>query len=70
VLCDESLNPADWRPGEIVLQDFELDVPPDLISGLYPVVIGVYDAGARLPVGETRLPHSADGVTLGQVEVR
>jgi hypothetical protein len=71
VICDESLNPADWRPGEIVLQDFELAVPPDLSAGLYPVVIGVYDpAGARLPVSETSLPHSADGVTLGQIEVR
>ena len=71
VICDESLNPADWRPGDIVLQDFELAVPPDLIAGLYPVVIGVYDeTGARLPVGETNLTHSADGVMLGEVEVR
>ena len=71
VICDESLNPADWRPGDIVMQDFELAVPPDLIAGQYPVVVGVYDvAGTRLPVGETRLPHSADGVTLGEVEVR
>jgi hypothetical protein len=70
VICDESLNPADWRPGEIVLQDFELAIPPDLIAGQYPVVIGVYDAGERLPVGGTALPHTADGVTLGGIDVK
>jgi hypothetical protein len=70
VLCDESLNPADWRPGEIVLQDFELAASPDLSAGSYPVVIGIYAAtGARLPVSETSLSHSADGVTLGEVKV-
>ena len=70
VICDESLNPADWRPGDIVLQDFELTLPPNLVAGQYPVVIGVYDAaGGRLPVSETSLTHSADGVTLGEVKV-
>jgi hypothetical protein len=35
------------------------------------VVIGLYDeAGARLPVRGTSLTHSADGVTLGEVEVK
>ncbi len=70
VICDESLNPADWRPGDIVLQDFALTLPPDAAAGQYPVVVGLYDStGARLPVGETSLPHTIDGVTLGQVEV-
>lgn len=68
-MCDGSLNQADWRPGEVLLQDFELTLPPD--AGRYSVVIGLYDeAGARLPVSETSLTHSADGVTLGEVEVR
>lgn len=67
-MCDGSLNQADWRPGEVVLQDFELTLPPD--AGRYSVVIGLYDeAGARLPVSETGLTHSVDGVTLGVVEV-
>ncbi len=71
VICDESLNPADWRPGDIVLQDFALTLPPDAAAGQYPVVVGLYDStGARLPVGETSLPHTDDGVTLDKVEVR
>jgi hypothetical protein len=71
VICDESLNPADWRAGDIMLQDFELATPSDLAAGSYPVVMGVYDeTGARLLVGETNLTHSTDGGTLGQVEVR
>jgi hypothetical protein len=71
VICDESLNPADWRSGDIVMQDFELSLPPDLTTGRYAVVVGVYEAvGGRLPVDEASLPHGADGVTLGEVEVR
>ena len=68
-MCDGSLNPADWRPGDVLLQDFELTLPLD--AGRYSVVMGLYDAaGARLPVSDTSLTHSADGVTLGEVEVK
>jgi hypothetical protein len=67
-MCDGSLNEADWRPGDVLLQDFELTLPPE--AGRYSVVIGLYDeAGARLPVSGTSLTHTADGVTLGEVEV-
>lgn len=69
VICDESLNPADWRPGDIVWQDFEVTLPPGLAAGQYPVIIGLYDAGGRLAVSDATLSHSADGVTLGPVEV-
>jgi hypothetical protein len=48
-----------------------LTLPPDAAAGQYPVVIGLYDStGARLPVSETNLLHTSDGVTLGEVEVR
>ena len=70
--CNFTLNEADWRPGDIVLQDFEMKVPAGLTPGKYPVVLGLYqpDTGARLPVSEPALGKDADSVDLGRIEVK
>jgi hypothetical protein len=70
--CAMSLNEADWRPGNIVLEDYALPVPVDLPPGRYNLVAGIYRApdGPRLPVRASDLPHDADGVTLGMIDVK
>jgi hypothetical protein len=70
--CNFTLNEADWRPGDIVLQDFEMKVPAGLTPDKYPVVLGLYqpDTGARLPVSEPALGKDADSVDLGRIEVK
>ena len=70
--CAMSLNEADWRPGNIVLEDYVLPVPNDLPPGRYNLVAGIYHAadGTRLPVRASDLPHSVDDATLGAIDVK
>ncbi len=52
-----------WTPGERVIDQHGLVVPPDAPPGTYPIIVGVYDAAdpaARLPVrqgGEAPTDH-------------
>lgn len=46
---------VDWAPGEVVLDNHALSLPPDLPPGSYRLIAGLYDindAGARLTVGD------------------
>jgi len=70
--CDYSLNEADWRPGDIVLEEYPLSIPPQIAPGQYRVVLGIYqpDSGSRLPVFESQLAHEDSSVVLGQIEIK
>jgi hypothetical protein len=70
--CAASLNEADWRPGNIVQEDYVLPIPNDLPRGPYQLFVGVYAAasGVRLPVTAANLSQSADDASLGTIEVR
>ena len=48
-----------WLPGEVVIDDYEIILPPDLVPGDYPIEVGLYlaETGRRLVV------ETADGVT-------
>lgn len=52
---------SDWRPGEIVVDHFRVDLPPDLPAGDYRLRTGFYD-----PATVTRLGDPAD---LGEVSL-
>jgi 4-amino-4-deoxy-L-arabinose transferase-like glycosyltransferase len=69
--CNFTLNEADWRPGDIVLETYEIPIPAGAPRGEYRVMLGVYEAesGARLPVLESELDHTGDSVLLGMLEV-
>jgi len=49
---------SSWRPGEIIDDEFPVQLPADLAPGEYPIEIGVYDerSGTRLllPNGDNR----------------
>jgi 4-amino-4-deoxy-L-arabinose transferase-like glycosyltransferase len=72
VLCDTTLNEADWRPGDILVDEYELTIPPEVQPGDYPVVIGFYQdaTGARLPVVAADIEHDGDSVTIGTLQIR
>lgn len=55
-----------WRPGTLVVDHNDVYLPPNLPSGDYRVVVGMYD-----PVTGARPPVTADGVSVpeGAVEV-
>lgn len=52
---------SDWRPGEIVVDHFRVDLPPDLPAGDYRLQTGFYD-----PATVTRL---GDPAGLGEVSL-
>ncbi|HET7088167.1 MAG TPA: hypothetical protein VFL17_05910 [Anaerolineae bacterium] len=70
--CNFSLNEADWRPGDIVLEEYTLPISPETAPGTYRVILGVYrpDTHARLPVLSSDPPHTGDGVVLGEIDVK
>jgi 4-amino-4-deoxy-L-arabinose transferase-like glycosyltransferase len=72
VLCDTTLNEADWRPGDILVDNYELTVPAETPPGDYPLVIGLYQdaTGARLPVVTADLEHDGDSVMIETLRVR
>jgi 4-amino-4-deoxy-L-arabinose transferase-like glycosyltransferase len=71
VLCDTTLNEADWRPGDILVDNYELSIPEGTPPGDYPVVIGLYQdaTGVRLPVVAADVAHDGDSVTIGTLHV-
>jgi hypothetical protein len=49
-----------WRPGEVVVDSYLMDLPADLAAGEYPLEIGLYlaETGQRLPVVLAGQPDS------------
>ncbi len=72
VPCSNSLNEADWRPGDVVLETYQLALPVNLAAGRYSIVMGMYEpeSGARLPVRVAAQPHDGDSVQLGVLQVQ
>jgi hypothetical protein len=67
--CANSLNEADWRPGNIVMESYQLSLPSDTPPGDYELWLGMYDAasGVRLPVTASSMVHDADSLHLGTI---
>jgi hypothetical protein len=60
-----------WEAGEVIVDEHALLVEPGAPAGMYNLVVGLYNAGGRLPAfaqDGTRWRH--DAVNLGRVEVR
>jgi hypothetical protein len=70
--CSFTLNKADWQPGNIVLEEYHIPIPPDMSRGEYDIALGMYqmDSNVRLPVIESELEHTADSVTLGKIVLK
>jgi hypothetical protein len=59
-----------WAEGEVVDDKHSIPTRSDMASGSYAVLVGLYDAGGRVPAFRadgSRWPH--DAVKLGTVEV-
>jgi hypothetical protein len=58
-----SLPTRRWQPGWIVLDEYQVALPPDLPPGIYALRAGMYRADGNA------LPAGGDGVELGTVTV-
>ncbi len=69
--CHFTLNEQDWRPGNFVLETYNLSVPVETSSGDYRIAWGMYDPASnqRLPVIASELEHTADLVILKVTKV-
>jgi hypothetical protein len=59
-----------WFEGEYVTDDYILNLPADLPSGEYRMLVGMYDpeTGVRVPLADPNgLPLTGDAATLGDV---
>jgi len=63
-----------WRPGEVIVDRYDIALKPDVPPGVYPLRVGLYDPATGERLGPVR---SADGVVqandqlqLAEVEVR
>lgn len=61
---NNSLPTARWQPGWIVLDEYQLALPPDLPPGAYALRVGMYSAD-----GST-LPPDGQGIELGTVTIQ
>ncbi len=57
-----------WRPGEVVVDVYEIALPPDLPPGQYPIEAGLYwaETGQRLAIDGAEPP--ADAARLSPIE--
>jgi len=56
-----------WNPGDWILDEHNVPLPPDLPSGVYTVQVGWYDptTGARLPAVQAEERLAQDAVVVG-----
>lgn len=61
-----SLATVDWQPGDRIVDNHALFIPPGTPPGEYQLILALYDAetGARLPV------DGQDALTIGAVQIR
>ncbi len=72
LLQDNHRLTSTWRPATVVKQEFQLQLPPDLPSGEYNLVVGVYhwETGERLPVlDEPEREALSDAISLQRLPV-
>lgn len=58
-----------WRPGEVVVDAYEIVLPPDLPPGDYPVEVGLYIAGTGQRLGVAGATPATDSVSLTPLRV-
>jgi 4-amino-4-deoxy-L-arabinose transferase-like glycosyltransferase/tetratricopeptide (TPR) repeat protein len=72
---EEGYKTNKWPKGEIVKEGYEVSVPEDIESGIYKIIIGLWDTekGERLKVkgekGKIRQAHDKDEVEIGKIEI-
>lgn len=69
--CDR--NPTNlWRPGELIVDVYDIPIAPDAPPGVYPLFSGLYaeDTAQRLTVLNEAGEPVSDRVQVGEIHVR
>ena len=69
--CDNSYPTTSWQPGELIVEDRSIELPPDLPAGDYTLSVVWYQASdnSRLPVRGPIGQPVGDSLPLGAVAV-
>lgn len=62
--------PYTWRPNEVVPDPREINIPTDLLPGLYTLEVGLYDATGRLSAFIENTRQTDDRVILAKVQIQ
>jgi hypothetical protein len=70
--CQFTLNEADWQPGDIVLEQYDVAISDKTPRGEYRLALGLYasETGERMAVTEADLAHDDNRIVLGTVQVK
>jgi hypothetical protein len=66
---DGSLPTTAWAAGDLILDEYQLPLPPDIPPGEYLIEIGLYDPAADGRRVEMVSPTGQDHLILGKVKV-
>jgi 4-amino-4-deoxy-L-arabinose transferase-like glycosyltransferase len=59
-----------WQPGDLILDEYPIQLPPDIPAGEYQIEVGIYDPARGGARGITSTPAGADHLILGKAQVR
>jgi len=59
-----------WTPGDVILDEYQLQLPPDAPPGEYRIEVGLYDPAAGGARAIATNPGGEDRLLLGTVQVR
>ena len=64
-----SVPTTTWTPGDLILDEYQLQLPPDAPPGEYEIEVGLYDPTANGARAITTSPAGQDHLILGTIKV-
>lgn len=65
-----SIPTTAWRPGDLILDEYQIALPAEMPAGEYQIEVGLYDPAAGGARAQTIEPPGHDHVILGEIVVR
>jgi hypothetical protein len=63
---------SQWREGEVVRDQYDIDISPEALPGEYQFEVGMYlaETGERLPVVDPQTGQMADRILIGEIQIK